>query len=187
MGESRGARRRYPIIDPTTALSIPNVDDEIEGGGDNNYTLTVRVTDDTGLQDTLDLIILISDINEAPVIDQGAGPINEIMDEDGAPTSLSISATDPDVNSSTSEWGQLPWSILSQPSRGSASITDASANPPSILYTPNAEFSGLDSFVVQVEDSNYVDSIQVDVTVFPGRSAYLYFSWGKPKFDGNQL
>ena len=138
MGESWGQDADKFNIDPTTgALSIPNVDDRnFEGGGDNNYTLTVRVTDDTGLQDTLDLIILISDINEAPVIDQGAGPINEIMDEDGAPTSLSISATDPDVNSSTSEWGQLTWSILSQPSRGSASITDASANPPQFFTLP---------------------------------------------------
>ena len=176
-------------IDPATgALTIPSPDDlNYENpGSDNNYTLTVRVTDDTGLTDTLDVYIIIQDVNEAPVIDQGDAALNLTMDEDGTPTpwtSPTITASDED--DSSLEWGQLQWSIVTQASNGTATVVDPSANPPVFTYTPNAEYSGTDSFVVKVRDSDggaegFSDTIQVNVNVRPSDDPPIFTS-----FDGN--
>ena len=162
-------------IDPNTGdLTIPSPDDlNFEGGGDNNYSLTVRVTDDTGLEDTIDLNIIIQDVNEAPVIDQGDS-VNVIMDEDGTPlpwTSPVISVQDPDDNSTP--WGTLRWSIVAQATNGTATIADPNLDPPTILYVPHDEYSGADSFTVKVNDKSdattegFSDTIVVNVTIAP--------------------
>ncbi|MFL2911979.1 MAG: cadherin domain-containing protein [Opitutales bacterium] len=161
-------------IDPNTgALSMPSGSTylDFEGGGDNNYSLTVRVTDDTGLTDEIALNIIVQDVNEPPIIDQ-VSPVNVLMDEDGTPTAWAppiITAQDPDDNSTN--WGTLTWTILSQASHGTATISDSSINPPTILYTPQSEFSGTDSFMVKVNDKTnansegYDNNITVNVTI----------------------
>ncbi|NNL69021.1 MAG: cadherin-like domain-containing protein, partial [Acidimicrobiia bacterium] len=80
----------------------------------------------------------------------------------GSPTpfSLTLNATDSDVPAQT-----LTWSISSPASNGTATAS-GSGGTKAIGYTPNANYNGPDSFVVQVSDGNGgTDTITVNVTV----------------------
>ena len=99
--------------------------------------------------------------NSAPVISQGTS-ISVTMSEDGSPTPWSapaVSATDADGDT-------LSWSLASGPAHGSASVSGTGASPTTLTYSPNGNFNGTDSFVIQVSDGQGgVDSITVNVTI----------------------
>jgi uncharacterized repeat protein (TIGR02543 family) len=97
--------------------------------------------------------------NTPPVITEGAS-VNVNMSQNGSPTpfSLTLHATDADNDT-------LTWSISTQAGHGTAV---ASGTGPSmvIAYTPNLNFLGSDSFVVQVADGHGgFDTITVNVTI----------------------
>lgn len=95
-----------------------------------------------------------------PVIMQGTA-VSVTMSEDGSPTAWVapiITATDADSTDS------LSWSLLTGPANGVATVTGIGFSPVT-LYTPNADFNGADSFVVQVSDGVLTDSITVNVTI----------------------
>ena len=102
--------------------------------------------------------INVASANDAPVITQGA-TIGVTMSEDGSPTafSLTLNATDADLDT-------LTWSISTPATRGAASAS-GTGNSKDIGYVPNANYNGLDSFVVQVFDGTEVDTITVIVTI----------------------
>jgi len=111
--------------------------------------------------DTAD--ITVNAIPDDPVITEGAS-VNVIMSEDSLPTafSLTLNATDADEADSN-----LSWSISSQAANGTASATGTGASK-GIGYAPDADFNGMDSFVVTVTDSTArTDTITVNVTVDP--------------------
>lgn len=89
--------------------------------------------------------------NSAPVINQGDS-LQETIGA-GASLSLSLTATDADGDN-------LSWSIGSQASNGSASVSAGN-----VSYTPSAGFTGNDSFVITVSDGQDSDSITINVTV----------------------
>ncbi|MDJ0776723.1 MAG: tandem-95 repeat protein [Gammaproteobacteria bacterium] len=127
--------------------------------GSDSFTATVD--DGNGGSDTITIEVTVGGSNDDPVIDQ-AGPLAVTMDEDGAPIAFvapTISATDIDGDS-------LTWSG-SAATNGTASVSGTGASP-TISYTPNADFSGGDSFDVTVSDGNGgSDTITVNVTVDP--------------------
>ncbi len=87
--------------------------------------------------------------NEDPVITQGAS-VSASMEEDGAWTPPTISATDADGDT-------LTWSNNGGPSDGTASVSGSGPSPSSpstLTYTPTANYYGTDSFVVGVSDGN---------------------------------
>ena len=89
-----------------------------------------------------------------PTISEGAS-VNVVMSEDGAPTPFNLTLN---ANENVS------WSISSAAANGTASAS-GSGTSKVIGYTPNANFSGADSFVVQISDGTSTDSIIVNVTV----------------------
>lgn len=120
---------------------------------------TYTVSDGNGRFDTAIVTITVQDVNEAPVITQGAST-SVTMDEDSSPVafSLTLDATDPDGDTIT-------WSIQSQGSIGMASASGTGASK-AIGYTPNANMNGADSFVVRVSDGRGgTDDITVNVTI----------------------
>ena len=129
---------------------------------------TYTIGDGNGRFDTATVTITVRDVNEDPVITEGAST-SVTMDEDGSPTpfSLTLNATDGDTGQ-TSE--THTWSIQSQGSIGTASILSGSPGLANIGigYTPNANISGSDSFVVRVSDGRGgEDTITVNVTIDP--------------------
>lgn len=106
-------------------------------------------------------------VNSDPVFASGAST-SLTVDEDASATSVS---TQLEVDDSDS--GQtLEWSVVSGPANGTLSgfpTTAASGSgvqPSGVTYEPNANYSGSDSFEIQVSDGNGgTDNITVNVTV----------------------
>ena len=108
----------------------------------------------TGLSDFITVNVTVNAVNDAPVFSV-ASPVAVGMSEDSAPTPFSRSLIANDVDN-----GTLYWRISSSASNGTAGIsggtnsTSASGASKSITYTPNANYFGSDSFIVQVSDGS---------------------------------
>ena len=133
---------------------------------DGNYSgsdsFVVQVSDGD-LNDTITVNVTVTAVNDAPVITQGAGPLSVTMSEDGSPTAWvapTLGATDVDTADSA-----LVWSVSSAASNGTATVTGTAAAPTTFTYLPDGNYSGSDSFVVQVSDGDLNDTITVNVTV----------------------
>ena len=61
----------------------------------------------------------------------------------------------------------LTWSLLTAPSNGVANVAGTGPYPTTLSYTPNENFHGTDSFVIQVSDGNLTASATVNVQVTP--------------------
>jgi len=126
---------------------------------EGQYTITLTVEDSDGNVD--DLTRIVNVVNVAPTITQGASATLTVA-EDGS-GNVVFNATDVGRDDT------LTWSILSPAENGNASVSlTPTGTTQSIFYTPDANFSGSDSFVVQVIDGDGgVDTITVNVTVAP--------------------
>jgi VCBS repeat-containing protein len=133
---------------PPNGVTSADVTVEVADGGENGVTSVSQ-----------SWTIAVVDVNEAPVITEGAS-IGVSMSEDSAPTpfALTLNATDADAGA------PLTWSLNSAASNGVAAAS-ASGNSVVVNYTPNANYAGSDSFVVQVSDGLLSDTITVNVTV----------------------
>lgn len=106
--------------------------------------------------------LTVTNVNDPPSIAQG-GALGVSMDEDGAPTAFvaSVDASDPDGDT-------LTWSITTAAMSGIATGSGTGTTFGALNYTPDANFNGSDSFVMQVSDGNGgTDSITITVTVNP--------------------
>ena len=100
--------------------------------------------------------------NQQPVLDaQTAYEIT--MSEDGSPTAWSppaLAVDDPELSAAA----EVVWSISSAPTNGSASFSDSN-DPSTLVYTPDADWYGTDSFVVAVTDGNIAAGADCTITV----------------------
>ncbi|MBK8903065.1 MAG: tandem-95 repeat protein [Anaerolineaceae bacterium] len=124
-------------------------------------TFTYTIDDGNGGTDTATVTVTVTGVNDPPVITE-SDPASVTMDEDGSPTAFSLTLNATDLENDT-----LTWSILTQASNGMASASGTGTSK-AIGYTPNANYNGSDSFVVQVDDGNGgTDTITVNVTIDP--------------------
>lgn len=148
-----------------TAKSVSYTPNANYNGSDS---FVVRISDGTTTDD-ITVNVTINAVSDAPVISQGAS-VGVVMSEDSSPTPFSLNLNASDVDSAT-----LYWRISSAASNGTAGIsggtnsTSASGAAKGITYTPNANYTGSDSFTVQVSDGSggtgLSDYITVNVTV----------------------
>ncbi|MCP4091562.1 MAG: tandem-95 repeat protein, partial [Gammaproteobacteria bacterium] len=123
---------------------------EFNGSGDSENYLTPGVAGNTTTR-------------SIPVIAQ-ADPLTATMDEDGSPTPWST----PTITASDGDSDTLAWSLFTAASNGSVTVSGSSvppSSPSALTYSPDSDFNGLDSFVVQVADADGNDTITVNVTV----------------------
>ena len=130
-------------------------------GFSGNASFDAIVNDGLGGSDTITINVTIDPVNDAPIIAEGVA-IGVTMDEDGIPTAFvapSITATDTDS-------GTLTWSGSTATS-GTATVSGVGISP-TISYVPAADFTGVASFDVTVDDgSGGSDTITVNVTIDP--------------------
>ncbi len=101
----------------------------------------------------------VTPVNDAPVITEG-DPQAVGMSEDGSPTAFALTLNATDIDS-----GTLTWSILTAAAHGTAGASGTGGSK-AITYTPAANYTGTDTFVVQVSDgSGGTDTITVNVTI----------------------
>ena len=122
---------------------------------------TYTISDGNGMFDTATVTVNVQTQNDDPIITEGISTTVD-MDEDGIPTAFALTLNVTDIDSST-----FTWSISSGASNGVASASGNGASK-AIGYTPNANFNGSDSFVVQVqEEHGGIDTITVNVNIAP--------------------
>ncbi|MCT6701055.1 fibronectin type III domain-containing protein [Rheinheimera sp. 4Y26] len=121
-----------------------------------SYSFTVRATNSVGTGAASGTSNTVTPVapNQAPEITQGASTSVNIS-EDGAPTAFALTLTATDADNDP-----LSWSISSAAENGSASVSAGV-----VSYTPQANYNGNDSFVVEVSDGEASDSITVNVVI----------------------
>lgn len=134
----------------------------------NSFSVRLQTDDGRGGIFQEALTISITDVNDAPVIEQGEGPLQVVMSEDGAPVAWSA----PVVSATDLEGDPLTWFVLSPATHGAATVSGTGATPTVLSYVPAADYNGADAFVVGVSDGRGgVDSISVSVIVHPVNDA----------------
>ena len=135
------------------------------GNAATNPTVVIQVSDGAA-RSTQTFVIEIGAVNDAPVITEGdTAQINTSEDTLG---SVTLNATDADS-------ATLTWSVVSVASNGSASVSGNGLSK-TVNYTPNADFSGTDSFVVAVSDGSLTDTIAISVNVAAVNDAPVFIS-----------
>ncbi|MBN1536803.1 MAG: tandem-95 repeat protein, partial [Anaerolineales bacterium] len=128
-------------------------DQDFVGPAEFDYTVSDGVLMDEG-----HVLIDVTAVNDAPVITEGESKLVHMSQNgDPIPFNLTLHATD-------TEDDELAWSIISLASHGEAVAGGTGV----IGYTPDEDFTGDDSFVVQVSDGNGgVDTILINVSITP--------------------
>jgi parallel beta-helix repeat protein len=136
--------------DPSGPLD--QYDDRTDGGWYNPDGQGDRVSDHVNYQQWTG--------NDPPVIMQGE-TVTIVMDEDGVPTAFDLILDAIDVDNDT-----LTWSVKTLAKHGTA-MASGTGNSKSISYSPEENYNGTDSFVIQVSDgyTGGVDNITVNVTI----------------------
>jgi len=132
-------------------------------------TFVVTVGDGTCGTSTITVNVIITPVDDCPTIAQG-GSMNINVVEDstcgGAGNTFNLSATDPDSPAASFTWSSTV------PLKGSVSFPGGvTGGTVQVCYTPNANATGADSFVVSVSDGTACTgggrSITVNVTITP--------------------
>ena len=142
---------------PTTFTYLP------DGNYSGSDSFVVQVSDGA-LTDVITVNVNVNPVPDAPVITQGEGPLSKIADEDStfSWTDAELNATDSDTPNNT-----LIWTVETNPTNGTATVTGTGSAPTSFTYLPDGNYSGSDSFVIQVSDGTLTDAITVNVTISP--------------------
>jgi parallel beta-helix repeat protein len=135
---------RFSIDSVTGVLTFnaaPNFEAPTDAGGDNVYNVTVRVSDGAGGVDTQALTITVTDANDAPSASGDA----YVTDED---LPLSIAAAGVLGNDGDEDGAPVTAVLDAGPANGSVAFNADG----SFVYTPNANFFGVDTFTYQATD-----------------------------------
>ena len=124
----------------------------------NLYALTVRASDPAGESAEAAVTVTVVNVNERPAAADDAAT----TDEDVA-VEIDVLANDTDV-----EGTALRVSSVSAPSNGTAEVSAAGG----VLYTPDANWHGTDSFAYEIDDGDGgTAEASVEVTVVPVNDA----------------
>ena len=91
-------------------------------------------------------ITITGNVNNPPTV------INTSANSDGSAVTFKLRGSDPEGDSIT-------FSIVGQPSKGSVSLSGATAVDVTATYTPNANAYGSDSFTFKANDGEYDSNI----------------------------
>jgi len=131
-----------------------------------NYTgadsFVVQVSDGLGGTDTITVNLTIQQPpNTVPVITQGTS-VAVTLSKNNTPTAFSRS-----LNATDTDGDALAWTILTAAGHGTAGIVaPATGSSVALSYTPVTNYTGTDSFTVQVSDGRGgTDAILVNLTI----------------------
>lgn len=159
---------------PEATLGSPPTNGAVTVNTDGTYSYTpnadysgsdsfsIVATDEAGLTDTVVINVTVTPVNDAPVATSGPATTAEDTVLNG-----SINISDVDV-------GDTPEATLHAPTSNGAVVVNTDGT---YSYTPNANFSGSDSFSVLVtDDAGLTDTVTVNITVTAENDAPEAFS-----------
>ena len=117
-------------------------------------TITVTVSDGAA-SDSKQASVVINAINDAPVANDDSVSVNEDSN-----ITIDVVANDTDIDSN------ITIKSIDSPANGVAEIQDGK-----VVYTPNANFNGTDSFSYTITDDEYDAQATVNITVNPVNDA----------------
>ena len=129
-----------------TLHGTPAVSDE------GNHSVSLTITDSTGLSVTASLIVTVEVHNYPPSINGTDFMVQMTEDLAGTWSAPSLSANDQETSAAL-----LKWSVSQAPVRGTAWFV-TETDPSSLTYLPDGNFSGTDAFVVTVTDGGGLHS-----------------------------
>ena len=148
-------------VDPSTGqiLVAPDAVLDYEDSNPNSYSVTLTATDPSTRDDSIDVTITVTDVNESP---EATGD-TATTDED-TPVTIDVLTNDGDPDAGDPN-DTLTVSVSAPLLNGVATV-DAASN--AITYTPNADFNGTETFTYQATDTaGLVGEATVVVTVNP--------------------
>ena len=125
--------------------------------GEDSFVVSVT---DGNSSDSITVNVIVTNENIPPSIEQGDS-VTVLMSEDGFP----ISWSPPQLSAIDLNGDVLTWSLSKLPSQGLAGVSGQGKNPSVFTYEPNLNYSGTDSFSIQVSDGNLTAEVRVDVTL----------------------
>ena len=137
-------------VTPAGVLSFSDAPDfelPSDDNADNDYIVVVGVNDGVRISQQA-ITVRVQGVNDAPVATPQTVSLNE-----GTATAVVLSGTDVDSTIAS-------FTVLTNPTNGSLSGT-----APNLTYTPNAEFSGADSFTFSVTDNSGLDSAPATISL----------------------
>ncbi|MFC1610846.1 Ig-like domain-containing protein, partial [Myxococcota bacterium] len=141
-------------LDVSTGSALLTVTYTPNAGFDGNDTFEFTVTDtDTAVSPPMTVAI---DVNGRPVVtDPGA-----VATDEDVPVAITLTGTDTEDSES-----QLTVDVTVSPSNGSLNFSSGAA-PLIVLYTPNAGYSGSDSFEFTLTDTDSAISTPMTVDIY---------------------
>lgn len=124
----------------------------------NGTDVFTYVVDDNELFDIGVIGMVVTPVNDAPIITPTL--VTVTMSEDSTPVAFALTLTATDV-----EDDPLGWSVTGAPQNGTAGVGSGPAVTTTVAYTPTKDHSGYDSFIVQVSDGGLTDTVTVSVTI----------------------
>ena len=121
---------------------------KVNYNGSDSFTFT---SSDGTLSDTSKVSITVTAVNDSPV-----AFAERVTTSEDTKYSGSVSASD-------AENDTLTYSILTNPSNGTVSITNSLLG--SFTYSPTINYNGSDSFTFTANDYNYSDTATVSITI----------------------
>ncbi|MGH9877708.1 MAG: Ig-like domain-containing protein, partial [Nitrososphaerales archaeon] len=114
-----------------------------------------KISDGNGGNATATVSVNVTQMNDAPV----ANNINYTTPED-IPVEIDLTGSD-------EEQSELEFTIVTPPENGTLGTITQSVDDASVLYTPNANFFGTDSFTFMVNDTAAlaIDTAAVNITI----------------------
>jgi VCBS repeat-containing protein len=141
---------------PASGTAVVNADNTVtytptaDFNGEDSFTYTV--SDGKGGSDTATVVVTVAAVNDAPVAVNDAATTNA-----GTAVTVSVLNNDSDVDGDN-----LSVSAVTSPANGTVTFSATS-----VTYTPNAGFTGTDTFGYTVSDGNLTATAVVTVRVDP--------------------
>jgi hypothetical protein len=140
-------------------------------------SFTFKANDGQADSNVATISITVTSVNSQPEITEGAAA-GVTMSKNGLPLAFALTLHASDADNDT-----LTWSVLTPASHGAAGVMGTGTTK-EINYTPEVDYVGTDSFVVQVSDGEGgTDSITVSVIILNTHSISLVPGWNLVSFN----
>ena len=129
--------------------------------GDDMFTVSVtNSTSNNNKVGTYIVSVTVTDVNDPPVITEGAGPLDLSATVEDTATVHTLNATDVEMD-------PITWTVESGPNHGMVTFPAGTSNAKTFTYTPGQDATATGSYTVRAMSLASVDEIVINVPITP--------------------